>query len=324
MQLFKNITACDIIWLTKSKGDMNMTFGENLKALRNARCVSQKDLATQLGFSFQSISKWERNESLPDIATLLEIAKFFSTTTDALLGFTPEEKFSTLAIDKNEVDIYCTYPKTETKLNGQIVFAIDSEHKITATVFIPFRRAYRTGYIRNTYEPFEEISTVIYENIYRSRNGDIVDNKKIKIPENGFLIAVSDNTLAAKKIMKFITPEEYSAFLDPDTHSGYYNSRNGKNLFSDILKHNELDNITVELTDNGVVLSKPLETVDPMSVNIETLAKIVRRELQKEHDKQIEQLKDKIDELEDMIYDNESHIEDLEYQISEIKEKFSG
>jgi len=91
-----------------------MTFGENLKTLRNARSISQKDLAVELGFSFQNVSKWERNESLPDIGTLIEIAKFFSTTTDALLGFAPEEKFSTLTIDKNEVDIYCTYPKTET------------------------------------------------------------------------------------------------------------------------------------------------------------------------------------------------------------------
>ncbi len=57
-----------------------MTFGENLKALRNARSISQKELAEELGFSFQNISKWERNESLPDIATLIEIANFFSTT----------------------------------------------------------------------------------------------------------------------------------------------------------------------------------------------------------------------------------------------------
>jgi prefoldin subunit 5 len=60
-----------------------------------------------------------------------------------------------------------------------------------------------------------------------------------------------------------------------------------------------------------------------MSVNIEILAKIVRKELQKEHDKQIQLLQDRIDELEDMIYDNESNIEDLDGRISEIEAKFS-
>lgn len=300
-----------------------MTFGENLKTLRNARSISQKDLAVELGFSFQNVSKWERNESLPDIGTLIEIAKFFSTTTDALLGFAPEEKFSTLTIDKSNVDIYCVYPDTETKVNGKIIFIVDGESKITGIVFIPHMRAYRTQYIRNNYEPFEECSKIIYEHThYRKRGEVIIDNKRIKIPENGFVIAVSDNTFAAKKIMEFIIPEEYSAFLDPDTHSGYYNARNGKSLFSDILKHNELDDITVELTDSGILLKKVLETVEPMAVNIEILAKIVRRELKKERDKQIQYLKDRIEELEDMISDNESNIEVLDGRMNEIEAKF--
>ena len=300
-----------------------MTFGENLKTLRTSRSISQKDLATELGFSFQNISKWERNESLPDIETLIEIAKYFATTTDALLGFASEVKFSTIEIDKNEVVIYQTYPDTETLVTGKMVFAIDSESKIAGTVFIPYIRAYRTGYIRNEYEPLAEQSTLIYEHTYRSRGGNIVDNKRIKIPENGFLIEVSDKTFAAKKIMKFITPEEYDAFLDPDTHPGYYNIRNGTSLFSDILRQNELDDITVKLTNTGIIFKKRLDTVDPMLVNIETLTKIVRKELQKEHDKQIRQLMDRIDELEDMIGDNESNIEDLDGRINEIEMRFS-
>ena len=60
-----------------------------------------------------------------------------------------------------------------------------------------------------------------------------------------------------------------------------------------------------------------------MLVNIETINKIVRKELQKEHDKQIRQLMDRIDELEDMIGDNESNIEDLDGRINEIEVRFS-
>ncbi len=299
-------------------------FGTRLKKLRTDANITQNSLAEHLNISYQAVSKWENGQSLPDVGTLIEISKFFSTTTDALFGFIPEEKISTLAIDKNEVDIYCVYPDTETKVTGKIIFIVDSESKITGIVFIPHMRAYRTQYIRNNYEPFEECSKIIYEHThYRKRGEVIIDNKRIKIPENGFVIAVSDNTFAAKKIMKFIIPEEYSAFLDPDTHSSYYNARNGKGLFSDILKHNELDDITVELTDSGILLKKVLETVEPMADNIEILAKIVRKELQKEHDKQIQILKDRIDELEDMISDNESDIQDLDERINEIETKFS-
>lgn len=297
-----------------------MTFGENLKTLRNSRSLSQKDLAEKLGFSFQNISKWERNESLPDIETLLAIARFFETTTDALLGYAPEEKFSMLKIDENDVKIYNTYPDKEEKNTGMI-FAIDGENKISAIVFIQYMRAYRTGYIRENYDPLDEKSTILYENIFRPRNSreNVINHRKIKIPNKGFVISVPESAFAVKKIMKFIIPEEYWAYLDPDSHSGYYNSRNGKNLFSDILKHNELDYINVEIADGGILFKKPAETVDPMSVNIETLAKIVRKELQKEHDRQIEKLKNRIDEIEDLTSDNESNIDDFDGRMNELE-----
>lgn len=300
-----------------------MTFGENLKILRNSRSVSQKELAETLGFSFQNISKWERNESQPDIETLIQIARFFSTTTDALLGFAPEERFCTLSIDQTEAEIYHTYPKTEKSVGEKIVFAIDGEGKITGITFIPRGRKYRGSYIRNAYEPFAEASTLVYECAYRLRNGDVVDNKRVKIPEDGFLLAVSDRTFAAKKIVEFITPEEYAVFLNSDTHPDYYNTRNGKNLFSDILRHNELDTITVERDNLGVRFKKTAATVDPMALNIETLGKIVRKELQKEHDQQIQLLQDRIDELEDMISDNECQIDDLDGRVNDIEAQLS-
>lgn len=302
-----------------------MTFGENLKTLRNARSFSQKDLAEELGFSFQNISKWERNESLPDIETLLAIAKFFGTTTDDLLGYAVEEKFSTLKIDDNEVKIFNAYPESEEKVTNNIIFAIDGEHKITGIVFMPHMRQYKTGYIRDNYELMNEQSTIIYEHSYRSRSKPymVIDNKKINIPENGFIISVPGSAFAAKKIMNFIIPDEYQTYLDPDSHAGYYNSRNGKSLFSDILKHNELDHISVEMLDGGLLFKKTAETVDPMSVNIETLAKVIRKELQKEHNKQLNELKNRIDEISDIADDNENTIDELEGRIDDLESMIS-
>lgn len=178
-----------------------MTFGEKLKTLKNARSVSQKDLAEELGFSFQNISKWERNESVPDIETLIAIAKFFETTTDDLLGYAVEEKFLTLKIDEHEVRIYNAYPESEEKVTNNIIFAIDGEHKIAGIVFIPHMRRYKTGYIRDNYELLNEQSTIIYEHSYHSRSKPemLVDNKKINIPENGFIILVPGSAFATKK-----------------------------------------------------------------------------------------------------------------------------
>ena len=65
---------------------MEIEFGKNLRALRRARELTQEALAERLGVSFQTVSKWERGETLPDIAALPEVAAFFGVTIDALLG----------------------------------------------------------------------------------------------------------------------------------------------------------------------------------------------------------------------------------------------
>lgn len=65
---------------------MAMYLGENIKRMRKERDLTQEALASFLGVSYQSVSKWERNESCPDISLLPSIAFFFDTTTDELLG----------------------------------------------------------------------------------------------------------------------------------------------------------------------------------------------------------------------------------------------
>ncbi len=61
--------------------------GENIKRLRRERELTQETLADFLGVTFQSVSKWERGESYPDITLLPSIASFFDVSYDELLGF---------------------------------------------------------------------------------------------------------------------------------------------------------------------------------------------------------------------------------------------
>lgn len=65
---------------------MTIYFGENLKRLRKEKELTQETLAEFLGVSFQTISKWERGETYPDITMLPVIASFFNITIDDLLG----------------------------------------------------------------------------------------------------------------------------------------------------------------------------------------------------------------------------------------------
>lgn len=59
--------------------------GERIKKLREMNNLTQTDLATKLKITHQSISKWEREESVPDTLMVIELSKVFSVSTDYLL-----------------------------------------------------------------------------------------------------------------------------------------------------------------------------------------------------------------------------------------------
>ena len=63
-----------------------MTFGERLAALRKARQLTQDGLAEALNVSQPKYNKWENDINRPDYETVVQIARFYKTTTDYLLG----------------------------------------------------------------------------------------------------------------------------------------------------------------------------------------------------------------------------------------------
>ena len=63
-----------------------MTVGQKIKKLRIEKGLTQKDLADQLHVTFQTVSKWEKDENEPDISTIRELAKLFGCSFDYLLS----------------------------------------------------------------------------------------------------------------------------------------------------------------------------------------------------------------------------------------------
>ena len=62
-----------------------MTFGEKLQMLRAREGFSQDALAELLDVSRQAVSKWERDEAMPEAEKLVRISDQFSVTIDSLL-----------------------------------------------------------------------------------------------------------------------------------------------------------------------------------------------------------------------------------------------
>ena len=59
---------------------------ENLRKYRIMKNLTQEDVAEYLGITPQSVSKWERGESYPDITLLPALANIFETSIDLLVG----------------------------------------------------------------------------------------------------------------------------------------------------------------------------------------------------------------------------------------------
>ena len=93
---------------------------KNLKKLRNEMGISQRLLGEYLGVSQQSINKYENYEIEPDVQTLIQIADYFETSVDYLVGHTDIRHViePTRAFDLNEeeasfIDNYRQLSKAE-------------------------------------------------------------------------------------------------------------------------------------------------------------------------------------------------------------------
>ena len=62
-----------------------MTFGEKMQALRQSAGMSQDALAERLDVSRQAVSRWERDETMPETDKVVVLADIFGVTTDYLL-----------------------------------------------------------------------------------------------------------------------------------------------------------------------------------------------------------------------------------------------
>lgn len=67
-----------------------IAIGSNIARIRRERKLTQEDIASFLGVTKASVSKWETGQSYPDIELLPRIATFFGISIDELMGYEPQ------------------------------------------------------------------------------------------------------------------------------------------------------------------------------------------------------------------------------------------
>ncbi|MCL2773787.1 MAG: helix-turn-helix transcriptional regulator [Oscillospiraceae bacterium] len=113
---------------------MNICINENIKKLRREKNITQEKLAEYLNVSIQAVSKWERNETLPDITMIIPIASYFNVSTDELLG---------VDAAKNEIKIQ-EYLKEISNL--QLLGKWEEEKTLTVNAHKEFPNDFRITY----------------------------------------------------------------------------------------------------------------------------------------------------------------------------------
>ncbi|GFI45903.1 HTH-type transcriptional regulator ImmR [Lachnospiraceae bacterium] len=79
-----------------------MSLGNNLFHARKKSGLSQEEVAGKLGVSRQTISKWELDETLPDICQSKKLANLYGLSLDELIAFDIDVKEIQDIIDRTD------------------------------------------------------------------------------------------------------------------------------------------------------------------------------------------------------------------------------
>ena len=71
---------------------MKLTIGENIRNYRKKNDITQEALADRLGVTYQSVSRWEKGATYPDLELLPSISEILGITVDELIGMPAIEK----------------------------------------------------------------------------------------------------------------------------------------------------------------------------------------------------------------------------------------
>lgn len=62
-----------------------MNIADRIQNLRKIKGITQEELADKIGISRQAVSKWESEQSIPDLDKVIAMSEYFDVTTDYIL-----------------------------------------------------------------------------------------------------------------------------------------------------------------------------------------------------------------------------------------------
>lgn len=102
----------------------------NVKLLRREAGISQQALADALGISQQSINHYENHDTQPDLQTLKQMADYFNTSIDYLVGHTdirdPFDNTAAYHLNADEGDLIDKYRALSEKERACVATVVEN------------------------------------------------------------------------------------------------------------------------------------------------------------------------------------------------------
>ena len=116
-----------------------MILADKIIMLRKKKGWSQEELAYKMNVSRQAVSKWESDQSIPDIEKIVQLSELFGVTTDYLLKGETEQKEeleNVSEVSVNNSEFAESMERGARKRKGKTVFTIVYWLLVTAAYMI--------------------------------------------------------------------------------------------------------------------------------------------------------------------------------------------
>ena len=104
--------------------------GDNIKTARKNKCMTQEELAERLNVVRQTVSKWEKNLSVPDADLLEKLADILNVDVHILLGAEKPQ------VETPSEDYLKYISEQLAKINEQEAYRMRTRKKIWTTIVI--------------------------------------------------------------------------------------------------------------------------------------------------------------------------------------------
>lgn len=233
-----------------------MKLSEKIIKLRKEKGISQEELGNLINVSRQSISKWESEQSIPDIENIKQLAKFFEVSYEYLLNDDLEEK--------NKKEDNLKNKKKSNKKFLKILIIILSIYLIV--VLYKIISLFRFYLIANS---FSEENFVIMENIkfinfdgktnennlYTSKVNNVLKREAYFI-DDGILLDNPDEIT----FIDFKNKEEYSLEYSREDNTYFYQKSNTDELENEE-EYFKLEEDSLRQTTLGLIPSNLKEII---------------------------------------------------------------